>query len=1384
MEQNSNVFKIVGAAALAVILAGGRAATTGADSDAIGRAGAERITAPVCRGDVADSSSKAKDLPTCPDAHELLQKYFGVSVPLTDSGATSIDVVIAIIPDPIASHLDWAYDSNLEAIRRAMERSGYVADRFWLPWSSQGDTSRSRVQRLLSLAEQRPGVMLFRRANPAEKELRVVYIVGETPTGGVHKEALRRAIDERDTLLLAPERSLGELQQPRRAADSLKIVGPVFSGSVVSMQRALWSWAARGTAVPRVVRVFSGGATDNRNRGALICGTAEKADSNRACGPLGKVEFKATVNSNARLQDVFNRRIRERLGIAPSQVAYLREATTQYGQQSANDTVRGPSQPLDIPFPMNISSLRSQYSRNTDNMAGLGAPPTGRTAHTHFDLRDPATATETPPMMSDITPAGLELLLDQMARDITVHRIRMVGILATDVRDKLFLAVEMKKRIRDIQIFTFGSNILYLRPDFNEQLLGMYILSTYPLFPENQWWGRTFPSGERLSFASDIAEGTFNAMLLQLDKDALLEEYGDPIVDGINRTPPVWVTTVGRTSFAPILRDVTDVPPDSLGGYVYARRPIVTQPSTERGWSNNAFAFMLALFVAGFVLCFIYLQVDTAAQVRQDRVAGIEERRSMLEFTAPFDNTGRLKQREALQRIVYRMTLLLHREFYVLLRLIGLGGAFIPLIIIALKVKAHGQPIPPWNVWLVLLAVLAVLFTASVVIFALLQISHILQTDFRHGVEYATRWRLAGRQERRQAVLWWIELVARALVLLFGVLYAAATIAFVFQVNGLGAEKIFFNRAVLGFSGVSPAVPLVLGGIVFALWSTWHLTRITILSETTAFEEACMSGSIFKLEKPNPLRHPGKASAREPFVLFRWNEYVILGKVDSWAAAEARGAAAVKAREAKARTEEVGKAHDEALAQEAVRTAANAPQTPNAPDPMSVDAPSRVRRLVQLFAHKAIAIATYATAAGRAVRFFARKAIVTSTRTAAAAKVAFMGGLNATLPVLAGEFSAWGGRDAERVSAADSVRDVRRKLTLLIPGRKGVALTIAILISVGWLWGKVGRTTEATVFPPWLGGLSAFDWLFRFAIFGSTATTVWGVYRLAAVWSALRATLSAVVNPRLLDAFARLPKHVPELTRLSPFGIPSHSAVDEIVRQQWNVLSTIYEKDKDKYVAGQAEEIRCVMAMNTPPPISWDHHESSTLGVGFTTLMERLERLWRMIPDTDTAPPLQEGKGMPDQCATHCCAVDEPALRWMRVAETFAAVYIVEYIEWVLRNLRYLAMFLLAALVITTLLLSSYPFMAQNLLRLVYFFIFIITVGSLVTMILQMERNAVLSHIAGTEPGGTSWTKGSLLANLALYGATPVLTMIGWEFPPVRDFLLSWIAPAMKMITQ
>jgi len=84
-------------------------------------------------------------------------------------------------------------------------------------------------------------------------------------------------------------------------------------------------------------------------------------------------------------------------------------------------------------------------------------------------------------------------------------------------------------------------------------------------------------------------------------------------------------------------------------------------------------------------------------------------------------------------------------------------------------------------------------------------------------------------------------------------------------------------------------------------------------------------------------------------------------------------------------------------------------------------------------------------------------------------------------------------------------------------------------------------------------------------------------------------------------------------------------------------------------------------------------------------------------------------------------------------------------------------------------------------LKAIFFAVSVMTVSGLVFVLLQMNRNDILSFITRTDPGRLSWD-GAFTFNLALYVAVPLLTLLSSEIPEVREFLFSWVSPLLRAL--
>jgi len=137
---------------------------------------------------------------------------------------------VATIPDYVDSNSGWVADETLGAIQSAMSSAGFLLDRFRLiDWSPAEQGRAGGAAADSRLHERQPGALIFRRVEKDKPvvTLAVVLLVLETPTTGVHRLALRNAM-----------KFVGDWSSsvdPPQTNPTLNVVGPVFSGSVVSL---------------------------------------------------------------------------------------------------------------------------------------------------------------------------------------------------------------------------------------------------------------------------------------------------------------------------------------------------------------------------------------------------------------------------------------------------------------------------------------------------------------------------------------------------------------------------------------------------------------------------------------------------------------------------------------------------------------------------------------------------------------------------------------------------------------------------------------------------------------------------------------------------------------------------------------------------------------------------------------------------------------------------------------------------------------------------------------------------------------------------------------------------------------------------------------------
>ena len=830
------------------------------------------------------------------DAKKILSQFIGVypneqelyQYPLESPSDAryEVDFLIATIPDPIDSRLPYLFDRNLSSIQRAAEADHYVLDRFDLPWfeelrerqaakdggkktSSNGNESYKPHS-----FEQSPGLILFHDPDPAHSydkhhsRALVLFLIGETPTTGIHKEAMRSALDQISEFCSShPPTGAGGvrpklLTYARSTCETMKILGPSFSGSAEALDFALHSWRKSHFAAHFLI--VSGTATAIHFIPDALPGCFSNFQLPPEVQYPHEVQHPVFASAVARDIAAINKLLRYMQLRSSSaddfSVALLTEGNTAYGSSLRNvvsSTTGGPSKSsttqtskppkipetnstaldqsnctsdsvlvpiVDLPFPLHISRLRSesekarrerqqssqQETANSNSSSSLPLPTDD----------DSGAAEDSIPAFSQLDISSSELMLSNLLTTIAHEQFHYVGIAATDVRDVIFLAREIREHSPSTVIFALNADLLYAHPEANANTRGMLVVTPYPLFALNQRWMSPDGRKSRIQFPDQSSEGIYNAMLHLLRKDDLLLEYGSPFESsrsGKNETvpsefpnserdgtvPPLWIVTVGRDGFWPVaIRTREDE-----RGYLFrapGQGPIPTG-QTNRGIVPQ---FTYAVIILWSFICLAPALIFLArAAERQDKWTSAKKCARWIRFLSPGEKLFTLTGNEA-------------KTFYLI-------GGTTALCVYAVTIGAYLASTMRFVDWIRQLLLPAMFLILLIGFFACLSLAREIFLHAWHPSKREVQCAPAARWQR----LWLASpvLITSAACWVLASSLASRWIWLRFFGNGNGVITGF--RAVNLHNGVSPLTPLFFVALATLSWAFCSIRRLHLNQE-------------------------------------------------------------------------------------------------------------------------------------------------------------------------------------------------------------------------------------------------------------------------------------------------------------------------------------------------------------------------------------------------------------------------------------------------------------------------------------------------------------------------------------------------------------------------
>lgn len=580
------------------------------------------------------------------------------------SQKATLRFMIVTVPDPVDSGLPHVYDRYMAAIEAAVQSQPYYLSRFDLPWEDclsggkDNDNKESGADEDNQQADdteqpgkpckerrfaKEPGFLLLNNPTgktPAEEkesdkskiDLLLVYLVGETPAAGIQKRALIAALNEISWFCGWKESTDPTAQTIRSIARNcpgddaeVRMLGPSYSGSAQSIDLALSYWLdSISIPVKPAVTLISGSATAIKNPY-----DPRKSDFYNVRSRLrSRFSFRSMEIPDSVAQSEFCKYLKANAGPdKPIKVAILSESGTVYGHQeipeaSKTRVLKAPDPKSEcevgidqttLPYPSHISQLRavSEKLRQAQQQATPQAQTSSKTLPLAESLEDAGLRRDVQ-TFSPASAVTAEQVMANLLSTISREHYNYVGILATDSRDIMFLAQEVREHSPATVLFTFGPDLLFLHPEINQTLRGMLIVTSYPLTNSNQLWSVPSHPEARLQFPDDGTEGVYNATLALLRDDKDMVEFSPPFKEVTKASgqtgPPVWITVVGRDRLLPVT--AYDVSSDSsVQSYTYGLAADRIKSIDKSAWLRGLYSEPSVFFVTAFsVLCIVFSQ--------------------------------------------------------------------------------------------------------------------------------------------------------------------------------------------------------------------------------------------------------------------------------------------------------------------------------------------------------------------------------------------------------------------------------------------------------------------------------------------------------------------------------------------------------------------------------------------------------------------------------------------------------------------------------------------------------------------------------------------------------------------------------------------------------
>ncbi len=486
--------------------------------------------------------------------------------------------MIAIVPDPVQTHMSLWFDRTVEAIQLAAASKNYVIDRYWLPWDLEPKKDWSNYESFKEATneqkqkESQPGLLIFRwggKSKEGKTPLVYVFLAGDTPTSGVNGAQFENAVKHVSLINQKAEKSNRKAEKSNQKG-SIRIMGPTFSGSLKSLRRLVDAQASSDFTI------FSG--------------TVSNLEAIQDWNFSSPAPFRSFVRPTQEAVYYFKEKLIHdneincpQSGSQDNQdnneVAILSEAVTIGDKPLGRDKLLGRDKPLGrdklldescidtYEYSREISSLRNAYPASIVQNAVRGNDAAAEHPFLSLNLTEQSNSSDEPPDFAKVqSPLSKEAVLMNFAAEMRRKRYKYIGIIGTNPLDTVFLIKFLRNEVPDARIFQMGSDVLLEHEPEYTSYIGTLAVTTYPLLNsrlnptiDQTRMSRRIP---RLPFQTQFEEGQYNAAVCILrtmlsnagyDSDlGRLSERKDCPNEPAPSEPALWLTAIGAGGHWPI----------------------------------------------------------------------------------------------------------------------------------------------------------------------------------------------------------------------------------------------------------------------------------------------------------------------------------------------------------------------------------------------------------------------------------------------------------------------------------------------------------------------------------------------------------------------------------------------------------------------------------------------------------------------------------------------------------------------------------------------------------------------------------------------------------------------------------------------------------------